>query len=572
MVDALAEVELLIQDGSVDFGDAAGGQAGMETKRLMLPADRNDRFLDGPATRRIAVVDIDPATGAPLPAPAQFVPAKPSLPTRGSFEYDGNPTSPATIAVNAFGTVFQTVRMFEGPDALGRQVTWAFGSEQLLVVPRAGEWANAFYDRSTRSLQFFWFPSSTGTTVYTALSRDIVAHECGHALLDAVVPSLYDSATPQSIAIHEAVADLIAVLMALDSGSLRTAVLKRSGNSLAGPNAFSGIAEEFGMARPGPGGVARLALRELHNQATLEDLANEQPHVLSTLLSAIFYETLASIFTVRHTAELDASEHDRESEVSPAAAANKALGTAHVIFRRLLLRAIDYLPPGELSFADVGRAALAADRATLPDADASETLRQQRRDFAQRFVRRLVVPAAEDLDSGRPSELDVPPTQIPQLHANDWVAYEYVTKHRDLLGIPAGSPFTVLPRIDATKVIGPERDGVVPKQRELIMKVAWDHLEDSSADVRGAQRRHLPTGATISLRWEDGRCLALVTSDVTGEQHRNARDALLLRLDEDGLLDAGDADASARVGIRVADGAATLSSTHRLLHLAGWER
>ena len=57
--------------------------------------------------------------------------------------------------------------------------------------------------------------------IYTALSRDIIAHECGHALLDAVVPSLYDSTTAESVAIHEGIADLVAVLMALRSQRLR---------------------------------------------------------------------------------------------------------------------------------------------------------------------------------------------------------------------------------------------------------------------------------------------------------------------------------------------------------------
>ena len=83
-------------------------------------------------------------------------------PRSGRYVADGDATSAASIAINAFGTVFQTVRMFEGPDALGRQVDWAFGSEQLLVVPRAGEWANAFYERATRSLQFFSFAGQDG--------------------------------------------------------------------------------------------------------------------------------------------------------------------------------------------------------------------------------------------------------------------------------------------------------------------------------------------------------------------------------------------------------------------------
>ena len=53
-------------------------------------------------------------------------------------------------------------------------------------------------------------------------------------------------------------AELVAVLMALDSGPLRTAVLARSGNRLGGANPFNGIAEEFGMARPGPDGMSRI--------------------------------------------------------------------------------------------------------------------------------------------------------------------------------------------------------------------------------------------------------------------------------------------------------------------------
>ena len=165
--------------------------------------------------------------------------------------------------------------MFEGPDALGGQVEWAFGSEQLLVVPRAGDWANAFYERGTRSLQFFSFVGTSGARVHTALSRDIVAHECGHALLDAVAPSLYDSSTPQSVAIDEAVADLIAVLMALDSRRLRESVLARSQNSLAGENAFNAIAEEFGIARPRDD--RRRALRDLKNDETLSTLSGARP-------------------------------------------------------------------------------------------------------------------------------------------------------------------------------------------------------------------------------------------------------------------------------------------------------
>ncbi len=561
--DALAEVQLLIQDSTLDADEAipVGDAEGRETKHLTIPADRQDRFLDGPACRRIAVVDFDPRTGAPLSPPARFVPNKSGRVTRGRYVYDGKPASRATIAVNAFGTVFSTVSMFEGPDALGRQVEWAFPGEQLLVVPRAGEWANAFYDRPTRSLQFFWFVAADGSTVHTALSRDIVAHECGHALLDAVVPSLFDSSTPQSIAIHEAVADLVAVLMALDSNRLRTAVLKRADNRLDGENAFNAIAEQFGRARPGPTGSTRRALRDLRNTATVTTLAAARPHELSVVLSGIFYDSLAAIYATRLDVELALQAQAGEPEDRDAAA-NKALAVAHIVGRRLLLRGIDYLPPGELSFADVGRASLAAERAARPPADSPER-RKQQREFARRFRQRGVVGAAKQLDSPRPAALAVPPEQVPQLLESDWWAYAYVERNRAVIGIPSGTPFTVLPRIDATKVIGGrDASGDKPVQRELILKVAWDHVEKAS--VRGATRRLVRTGATVALRWADGSCLALVTSDVTGRSQRRERDRLTARLDEEGLLD-GD------VALHLDGGVATLRETHRLLHLAGWE-
>lgn len=563
MADVVAEVDLLVQDGSLNLGQTGvpGGAAAKEKKELRLSGDINDRFLDGPACRRIAIVDFDPATGLPSPPPATFTPFK-SNPRSGKYVADGDETSAATIAINCFGTVFQTVRMFEGPDALGRQVDWAFGSEQLLVVPRAGEWANAFYERATRSLQFFSFAGDSGAQVHTALSRDIVAHECGHALLDAVAPSLYDSSTPQSVAIHEAVADLVAVIMALDSRRLREAVLARSDNSLAGQNAFTAIAEEFGMSRPGADGVARHALRELENDETLVTLAGARPHVLSTLLSAIFYDTLSVIFDKLLE---DAQLPDTLGVTpTPAAAANRALGTAQIVFRRFLLRGIDYLPPGELSFADVGRATLAADRAARPAPS------KVRENFAHQFVQRLVVATAQQLDSLQPRSLAVPADQVLSLHASDCSAYQYATRHRSTLGVPDGVSFTVLPRVDSTKVIGAKGDdGVVPVQRELILKVVWNDTEDAAGTA--GRMRVVPTGVTVVLKWETGECLALVRSDVSGVAHRRDRDRLLAQLEEDGVLETHDGpDVEANVGFR-GSGDAGLRASHRLLHLTGWD-
>jgi hypothetical protein len=571
MRKSVARIELMIQDES--FGALEVDL--VEARELAIPDDDQDRFLDGPACRRVAVVDFDPATGAPLPPPAPFKPTTLRVTRRGEYETTGLPRDdPRFLAVNAFGTVFETIEMFESRGALGRPVSWAFEGDQLLIVPRAGKWDNAFYERDSRSLQFFWFEAGE-ETVYTALSRDIVAHECGHALLDAVVPSLYDSLTPESLAIHEAVADLVAVLMALRSKELRTSVLAQTDGSISDATWFSGIAERFGSKRPTDDGRVATALRDLRNADTMETVDRRRPHRLSTILSATFYDTLIDVFD-----NLKAGNLERSGDDSPEGrlrAAGRALGTAEIVFRRLLLRAIDYLPPGDLTFADVARATLAADRAATPDGD--DPAKAEARDrFAQRFVDRRVVDDVGELTTEVPSVLAVDPERLADLRDSDWVAYRYVEEHRELIGIPPDTGFWVWPRIDATKEIGRKLPGGsrYATQRELLVKVAWDELEDNGVEGLPVGKRRIPTGATIALRWEDGQPLALVRGDVRGQRSREARDGFLqLLLDEEqisvvtpegGVLVHG---ADPDVKIRLTGDVARIMATQRLLHVSG---
>ena len=153
-----------------------------------------DRCLDGPISPRVAVLDFDPKSGrleSGVPFVAAADPRKP-----GSYDIPdpltsaGGPISREAAAVSLFGTIHKTLQLFEEPDALGREVTWAFDSPQLLAVPRAGDWPNAFYERESRSVQFFSFDSG-GRTVFTGHSQDIVAHETAHAIVDGVAPDLY---------------------------------------------------------------------------------------------------------------------------------------------------------------------------------------------------------------------------------------------------------------------------------------------------------------------------------------------------------------------------------------------
>ena len=291
---------LLIQD------QLTAQMKGMEPVEY-LSKHHEDFFLDGPVTKRVAILNFDPDTGALSPGVPFQHPANAKDPAGYVIKNPNDLNSPDFNQVSVFATILNTMYMFEEPDTLGRPLTWAFNGPQLLVIPRAGEWANAFYERETHSLQFFYFnpESNPDQPVFTSLSHDIVCHETGHAILDGIAPDLYNCISPQALALHEAIADLTALTLALRSGPLRTAVLEQTGGDLKGRTAFSKVAEEFGRASDSRSD----SLRSLFNKRTLDPkdkskdefgtpnrVARNEPHDLSEVLSGAFYTVLVKIF------------------------------------------------------------------------------------------------------------------------------------------------------------------------------------------------------------------------------------------------------------------------------------
>lgn len=483
-----------------------------------------DFFLDGPVSRSVAVLDFEPESGLLRPG-VTFRPT-PGARYGGSYTIPtpGNFTSPEFMQVSAFGTVLATVKMFEEKDNLGRKLVWAFDGPQLLVVPRAGEWANAFYERESRSLQLFYFPSrvESNKTVYTSLSHDIIAHETGHAILDSIARDLYNCLTPQSLALHEAVADLTALVMAFQMDSLVDAVLAETGGSIDDATAFSSIAEEFGAANEYRAGY----LRSLLNRKTLDAndtsldengkpnfVGRSDPHALSEVLSGALYRVLLRLY------------EERRRFVQPP---RKALFEVVEQIKRMVFRALDYLPPGEVSFADYGRAIIAADRAAHPAAN------RVRRWIEEEFVRRRIVQHPEELRTR--TSFTYPPLEkvnLATLASSDWAAYEFANRHRRFLRIPAGENIYVRPRQDVTKRYY-HRDGQVADVRELIFKVSWDNIESLPLGPGVPDHRQVTVGTTLAIDWETRKVRALLTSDFTNQKEE--RDRMLKQLLDSGLL------------------------------------
>jgi hypothetical protein len=121
---------------------------------------------------------------------------------------------------------------------------WA-GPSILNVVPLAGNDLNAYYDRS--SLKFFYFRTPK-KVVCTSDSADIVSHELGHALLDAIRPDFWDVSALEIWAFHEAFGDITAMVSIMQYDKLLNQILIDTSNDISKSNKMSRLAEEMGIS------------------------------------------------------------------------------------------------------------------------------------------------------------------------------------------------------------------------------------------------------------------------------------------------------------------------------------
>lgn len=538
------------------YMDTEPGHAAMGAKTLMQgwEFEATEPLLDGPVSRRVAVIDLDPDTGAVMEG-ARFVPPKGR--TQGRYEIKSELDLDATDfkQVSVFTAVMKMMSIFETPDVLGRKLRWAFDGEQLLVVPQAGKMANAFYHRDSRSLQFFFVddPDKSGKLVFTCLSPDIVAHETTHAILDGIAPDLYNATSPQSLAIHEAVADLGAVMLAVRTDRLLRQVMLETGGDIRKAGAFNKVAEQFGTALYGEG----RPLRDLFNDASFEnpgDLDLNEPHDLSTVLTGAVYALLVAEYEEirqkeyerRHAEETTKREQgglaaltDKEKAVIRFSVSGRALFMASEKFKRIVFRALDYLPPGEISFADYGNAMIAADIYSNPDDP------EPREFIKKEFRRRGIVADVATLDPVDPG-FDLPADlDLEQLARSDWAAYQFAESWRAKLMIPGRVPFEVRPRLDVTRKTW-RKNGKAALSRALLFKVSWQDVQpfklgDFFDEVA------ITRGTTLAIDWETRTVRTLLStsprhpsqSDASRERNDAMRTAFLSTSIAEGLLEPG---------------------------------
>jgi hypothetical protein len=514
-------------------------------------------FLDGPVAERVAVVDRDPETGR-MAKPVSWVPKGDG----GVYSVPEDISSPQGIAASVFGIVLETLQLFERADVLGHKVRWAFDAPQLLIVPRAGTWANAFYDRFSKSLQCFSFDAPDGARIHTALSRDIIAHETGHAVLDGLIKPLYDALNPQTLALHESIGDLTAIVMALRSSHLRDWLIEKNGGQLAESTPVSQLAVEFGQGL----GYNR-PLRDAWNDITMG--VGKEPHNLSQVLTGALWKAMVQLNKHR----LDDAVELAKQKSAPAEI-GKALGVSALMIGRILFRALDYLVPAEATFADYGRAILASDEDVYPDDETG-----YRAVLIKEFKDRGVISSAGELEPS-PGK-DLIRIDLNNIKESEWAAYDFAEKNRRLLKIPKNIPFRLLPRQEVNRLYFLST-GERAYRKEMILRVTWEKQEENVRIPGMPSRRAVFMGTTAVFedkpdKQERHRLISCLSTDVS-DAHIKARDETIRLMVDRGQLETenGISSLNARplspvVFGRITDNVLRLRGTARLLHLAGIE-
>jgi hypothetical protein len=178
----------------------------------------------------------------------------------------------------------------------------------LRVDLDAGEDLNAYYTRE--GLEFF-HASVGGHSVFSGESPDILCHELGHALLDALRPQLFNAASIEAAAFHESFGDVSALLSSLQLPSIRSRVLLQTEGRLYRSSRHSRIAEQLGWAirQVRPDAVDPDCLRNAVNSFFYMDPAklppdspagqlSSRPHSFSRVFTGAFLETLGGMLRI----------------------------------------------------------------------------------------------------------------------------------------------------------------------------------------------------------------------------------------------------------------------------------
>lgn len=433
---------------------------------------------DGPTSARFAVVDYD-ASAETLAPPAEWD-AKNNVFTdsKGVPLDKANVASPRYRQVNVWATLQNALDFYENGFGLGRRIPFGFEGNRLIVVPNAGYGENAYYDRHSKSLQFYYFDSGK-KRVYTCLSADIINHEFGHAVLDGLRPMLADSITAETAAFHEFLGDLSAILIAFRNNKLRKWLAAETRGDLSVDNALSNLAEEFGQAVEN-----QPYLRSALNKVRYSAIRNDQrQHYMSQVLTGAMFDIVQKL----------SGQYMKRG---------RTLGEAfwHTIRRMqcMAIQPLDLLPPVDVTFEDYALAVLRNEEIVNPtDPDG---YRQMMIDV---FVEREILSPKTGQELQEPHEVFTrlrmqiyhDATDIVGSHA---AAYRFLDDNRATLFIPYNADVAVQDLATAVKLTVDARR----QPRQVLLQYTWREdvlLEGERFGQFAGETTSMLCGGTLAL-------------------------------------------------------------------------
>ena len=367
-------------------------------------------LCEGPVGEYLEVVDFDPASKyfyLPVNLDDPFILAQDGL--------EPSESNPRFHQQMVYAVAMTTIQNFE--KALGRKALWSSYRDnedkdflqRLRIYPHALRNANAYYSPTKKALLFGYFPASSSAPgdhipnglVFTCLSHDIIAHETTHALLDGMHRRFIENSHRDSLAFHEAFADIVALFQHFSFPEVLRQQIAKTRGDLASQSLLGQLAQQFGKAI-GQYGALRDAIGDYdkkekkwkpHQPDPTDYQTVFEPHARGAILVAAVFEAFLSIYKCRVADLLRIASNgtgiltpgELHPDLVDRLADEAAKSAQHVL--TMCIRALDYCPPVDITFGDYLRAVVTADRDLYADDNLGYRIA-----FIEAFRRRGIYP------------------------------------------------------------------------------------------------------------------------------------------------------------------------------------
>lgn len=304
--------------------------------------------------------------------------------------------------------------------ALGRSPSFAVrasrsGRARLRIVPFGTRGVTGWYDRARGEIVLGYARRRAGH-VFAGLSHDIVAHEVCHALVDGLRARFDVPTNPDVPALHEALADLVALFSRFGCAALVECAFRRTGADLRRARTLAAIARQAA----GPRRALRSALGRRGAPRVYD--AGLPPHRLGAILVGAVYDAFADVFERKTAPYVRLAGGGRAPmRGTLAAILARECGALARQFLTMCIRAIDYCPPADVELGEFLRAVVTADRDLVHDDSWG-----YRRAWIDAFRRRGIQPPGVGIRDGEEAIAWAPPdTPLPRVEALRFAALRF---------------------------------------------------------------------------------------------------------------------------------------------------